>query len=355
MRTASLGLLLALSLSAGEARQPSQPKKTKVDVAIDKALEFLHNTQKVDGSWTAGRAGGSHVGITGLSVMAFLSAGHVPGEGKYGKTIAKGVEWMMAQQKPNGILASDGLEMYHHGIGTLMLAEVCGMLDRERGSAVRKAVEKGVLLILKAQRTKGPHRGGWRYKAGQDDADMSITGWQIMALRAAKNLGCDVPAKSIDEAVGYVKRCNDPATGGFRYQPGGSVTIPCTGTSILALELAGKDEHKSEAVLKAAAYLVRAENLPRWNDGRYVHFFYSIYYGSQAAFQVGGNYWNAFRTRMHFVLLQNQSTNGAWLSQREDVHFGMNYCTAMAVLALTVEYRFLPIYQRGEEPGEKEK
>ena len=27
----------------------------------------------------------------------------------------------------------------------------------------------------------------------------------------------------------------------------------------------------------------------------------------------------------------------------------------MAVLALTVEYRFLPIYQRGEEPNEKEK
>src|SRR5204862_144561 len=29
---------------------------------------------------------------------------------------------------------------------------------------------------------------------------------------------------------------------------------------------------------------------------------------------------------------------------------GPNYTTAMAVLALTVEYRFLPIYQRGEEP-----
>jgi len=27
----------------------------------------------------------------------------------------------------------------------------------------------------------------------------------------------------------------------------------------------------------------------------------------------------------------------------------------MAVLALTVEYRFLPIYQRGEEPAEKDR
>ena len=34
-------------------------------------------------------------------------------------------------------------------------------------------------------------------------------------------------------------------------------------------------------------------------------------------------------------------------------NYGPNYCTAMAVLALTVEYRFLPIYQRVEEPAEK--
>ena len=34
---------------------------------------------------------------------------------------------------------------------------------------------------------------------------------------------------------------------------------------------------------------------------------------------------------------------------------GPNYCTAMAILALTVEYRFLPIYQRAEEPADKTK
>ena len=57
--------------------------------------------------------------------MAFLSAGHVPGEGKYGRTISDGVSWVLAQQRPNGLLASEGgHEMYHHGIATLMLCEV---------------------------------------------------------------------------------------------------------------------------------------------------------------------------------------------------------------------------------------
>jgi hypothetical protein len=55
---------------------------------------------------------------------------------------------------------------------------------------------------------------------------------------------------------------------------------------------------------------------------------------------------------MHKVLFDNQQGNGCWL--KNDYH-GPNYATAMGVLALTVEYRYLPIYQRAEEPSEKEK
>ncbi len=197
-----------------------------------------------------------------------------------------------------------------------------------------------------------PHKGGWRYRIEHyDGSDISVTGWQIMALRAAKNLGCDIPAETIANAVDFIKRCQD-RSGAFRYMPYSRITVPCTGTSILALELCGKDEHRSPAVLSGAAYLIRNENLPSW--GGRGHFFYGIYYGSQASFQVGGNYWTTYRTRLHEVMLRNQSSTGSWLGGNETV-YGPNYCTAMSVLALTVEYRFLPIYQRGEEPKEKVK
>jgi hypothetical protein len=53
--------------------------------------------------------------------------------------------------------------------------------------------------------------------------------------------------------------------------------------------------------------------------------------------------------------LRNQNYNGSWTGGDSDSAYGPAYTTAMGVLALTVEYRFLPIYQRGEEPAEKDK
>lgn len=353
MRTLLLSLtLVALVLT----RLPAQPllKKSQMDRAIDNAVAFLHNTQKSDGSWTSGSGRSQSIAITSLAVMALLSAGHVPGEGAYGPALDKGVRWVLSMQKPNGLLAADhDQQMYHHGIATLMLSEVCAMVDRELAKEVRAAVEKAVAVILKAQRTDAQFGGGWRYTvAHQAGSDISVTGWQIMALRSARNLGCDVPAEVIDRAVGFLKRCQDTQGGGFRYMPGHQVTTACTGTSILALELCGKNEHRSPAVLKGAAYLIRTDHLPRWNER---FFFYGIYYGAQATFQVGGNYWSTYRAHLHRLLQQHQSSSGSWQGTSSDSAYGVNYCTAMAVLATTVEYRFLPIYQRGEEPSEKEK
>ena len=69
-------------------------------------------------------------------------------------------------------------------------------------------------------------------------------------------------------------------------------------------------------------------------------------------FQLGGNYWRSFRPHLHKVLLDNQQANGSW---HGNDGYGPHYSTAMAVLALTVEYRYLPIYQRGEEPPDKDR
>jgi hypothetical protein len=281
--------------------------------------------------------------------MAFLSAGNVPGEGPYGKTLEKAIRGVIKMQAANGLIASDaGHEMYHHGICTLMLAETAGMTQGPLAADVKKALEKAVAIVLQAQR-KGtspadPHKGGWRYRIAAYDSDISVTGWQIMALRAAKNVGCDVPPEAIDNAVAYVKRCQDPYSGAFRYTPGGGPTTPCTGTSILCLAVTGKGIKQLPEAIKGGNYLMRVP--PRWGEG---HFFYSIYYCSQACFQLGGNYWEFFRPKLHQILLQHQAANGSWPG---DSH-GPNYSTSMGILALTVEYRFLPIYQRGEEPTDK--
>jgi hypothetical protein len=352
MRRACLLALLVLCHAPPEPSpaqgRPVTAQDKKVDQAIERALVFLKNHQQADGTWHGGRrGGGSDPAVTALAVMAFLSAGHLPGEGPYGAAVEKGVRAVLGFQHANGLIASKNrgqFELYQHGICTLMLAEAAGMTeDRQLAREIRGRLVRAVGLILQAQRKPGPspHRGGWRYRVRGTDSDLSVTGWQLLALRAAKNLGCDVPGQNIEQAVDYVKRCQEPGSGGFRYMTGRAVTVPCTGTGILALEVCGKNWHRSRASSRAADYLLR-HRLP-WNAA---HFSYGVYYCSQAMFQLGGNHWEAYKPYLHKVLLDNQQpSNGCWHCGE---NVGPNYSTAMAVLALTVEYRYLPIYQRDE-------
>ncbi|HEX3149340.1 MAG TPA: prenyltransferase/squalene oxidase repeat-containing protein [Gemmataceae bacterium] len=365
--TTAVLLLFAVALPA----RAEPPKREAFEVAIDNALQYLAGAQNADGSWPSGGFGGGgprDPAVAALSVMAFLSAGHVPGEGKYGNTIMKGVRYVCAQQQQNGVFAGQQFGMtvmYSHGICTLMVAEVIGLMpDRKEAAELRARLVAAVRLIKSAQCPR-QGEGGWRYTIQPNDADMSVTAWQFMALRAAKNVGCDAPPTIIDRAVEYVKNSNDRNTGGYRYTRYGNVTLPCTGAAILSLELSGKDYHKSPESLKGAQFIVDqlvadGNGVGRGFNMRFQqHFFYGVYYTSQAMFQVGGKYWNWYRQYLHWLLLNPQAKpqqpSGFWNPvSGDDQMAGVNYCTAMAVLALTVEYRFLPIYQRGEEPEERE-
>ena len=356
----------ALALLTMALPAHAEPRKHEAfEVAVDKALTRLKDNQNPDGSWNSG-GGPRDPAVTALCVMAFLSAGHVPGEGPYAATVEKGVRYVCSQQQRNGVFASQQIGntvMYSHGICTLMVAEVIGLLpDRREASDLRQRLTAAVQLIRAAQ-CQREGEGGWRYSKKPADADMSVTAWQIMALRAAKNVGCDVPPTVIDRAVEYVNNCRDRNTGGYRYTRGGNVTIACTGASVLSLELCGKEYHKSQDSMDATNYVlgrIRAD-IDRAGPAHVrfqQHFFYGVYYTAQAMFQIGGKTWEKYREYLHWLLLNPeghpQSAGGDWRGVSGDDHMaGPNYCTAMAVLALTVEYRFLPIYQRGEEPDER--
>ncbi len=333
-------ILLASPLCAQEpAADP------KADAAIGRALEFLKRTQKADGGWDSGNFGEA-TSVTSLAVMAYLSAGHAPGEpGPYRDAIERGVRYVVRHQKPNGLLVSNSSHgpMYCHGISTLMLAEVVGMAPGSPLSdEVRPVLAKAVELILKAQARKKPadQAGGWRYQPDSVDSDLSVTGWQVMALRAARSAGCNVPAEPIDRAIAYIKRCAHKDGGGFGYQPGGGPNNPRTGTGTLALEICG--EHGSPEAIAGAEYLLK--HPPQWASD---YFFYEVYYAPQAMFQVGDKYFRGYYPKLAKVLLDHQDKDGSWLSGGgNDRSGGRTYCTSMAVLALAVEYRYLPIYQR---------
>ena len=338
------------------AADPPTRTKEPFEDAVDRGLSYLVRSQNRDGSWSAGRGGTSDPAVSALAVMAFLSSGHIPGEGPHGEVVEKGVRYVMSVQTAAGTFtpAQKGpMEMYYQGICTLMLAEVVGMMpDRFEADKLRTQLVRAIRVILAAQRELGEDRGGWRYAISGSDADISVTGWQIMALRAAKNVGCDIPPEAIERAVGYFRNCFDPLSGGYRYQRSQAVTVPCTGAAILSLELCGSRYHRSPEAIRAGGYLLRRENQlsPTRN-----YFFYGVYYTSQAMFQLGDNYWKSYRESLHEMLLRSVAPRevGFWLGRTgDDAFYGPAYCTSMAILSLTVEYRLLPIYQRDE--GEKE-
>ena len=113
--------------------------------------------------------------------------------------------------------------MYGHGFATLFLAECYGMSPRPE---LREKLDKAVKLIVNTQNKEG----GWRYQPQREDADISVTVCQVMALRAARNAGLYVPKETIDRSIDYVKRSQN-ADGGFMYmlQGGEPKRVPALG------------------------------------------------------------------------------------------------------------------------------
>jgi len=68
-----------------------------------------------------------------------------------------------------------------------------------------------------------------------------------------------------------------------------------------------------------------------------------VYYCSQAAWQLGGKLLDGDQSRhLGGAARSKQKADGSWTGgESSDA-----YCTSMAILALTVPYRYLPIYQR---------
>jgi len=119
------------------------------------------------------------------------------------------------------------------------------------------------------------------------------------------------------------------------------------GAGIVALSLGG--EHRTPMVLAAGDWLL-AHPYRGFGDGvgRDDRFYYSTYYCSQAAVQLGGRYWEKIFPPLVDALLSAQSPGGAWPAEpnRGDYIYGNRYTTALAVLSLTPPYQMLPVYQR---------
>ena len=352
--------------SPATAEQPrdvvSEDGWRRIDSSIDRGLEYLANHQRADGSFEAPITG--QPGITSLAVLAFLSRGHLPGDGPYGQKLLQAIEFVQKCQREDGLLSAaepeaqhvhDGASHagnYNHAIAGLMLTEVYGMLPETRAERVAETISLA-LKFTRTQQTKPKthpgEAGGWRYLRPRQgwDADISVTSWQLMFYRSAKNAGFEVPVAYVDEAMSYIRRGFDPNQRAFTYDlPGGAnlATRGVVGGAIVSLALGG--EHQSENAQRGGDWILK-HPFQRYNQGQ-GPYHYGAYYCSQAMFQLGGDYWKRFFPALSETLVANQAKDGSWEIENEHNgdYFGRSYTTSLAILALTPAYQLLPIYQR---------
>lgn len=366
------------TLSAPKKELLDDAQWQRIDQSVERSLTWLSKQQRPDGSFPTDPGG--QPAVTALCLMAFASHGHLPGQGKYGDQLEKGIEYILSCQKRSGLVALEcpnteevprdvprdtgNNAVYNHAIGATALSELYGLADGtdRQAEAIEKAL-KASLTMQKWPKKRDSELGGWRYlhrKASPDvQSDLSVTAWQIMFLRSAKNSGFDVPAQSLTDGVNYVLNTYEPKAKSFHLFDS-SIRDPralsrgMAGAGILALAHSGV--HDRPESIGAAKFLLRVPCVPYgeddpvnvggpWYPDRY---HYSAFMATQAMYQMGGKYW-----RQHFpptvkALIENQSPDGSWPPEKHqyDGRFGNAYTTALVVLALGAPNQLLPIFQR---------
>lgn len=333
--------LIAILLSAPSIRAQSPTLRfggevpPEVDTIYERGLAFLAKRQGTDGHWQDGHNG---AGQDGMCLMTFLASGEDPNFGKYAPNVRRAVRAIISSQD-----ATTGYfpnSMYHHGFAMLALAEAYGAVDESRLwddslTGNRRSIAQSLDLAIRCAVTsaqKNPF-GAWRYTPDATDADTSVAGAVLMGLLAARNAGMAVPDDTINKGVDYIRKST--AKNGFVAYSGGfggggeSQARSSVATLVFAISK-HKDWEEFMATLKhISGDLEHSEN---------GHPEYYRYYAAQALFQGDYDSWQKWNKNTIRLFKDSQQPDGGFGSG--------SYQTAMSLLALALNYRFLPIYER---------
>ncbi|MEM6473618.1 MAG: prenyltransferase/squalene oxidase repeat-containing protein [Planctomycetota bacterium] len=309
----------------------------------NKGLKYLVSIQGEDGAF---RGSGSYQGpgVTGMALMTFLASGEDPNFGIYSSNIRRGLRSIIqSQDAVTGILGGAGghTSMYNHGFAMLALAEAYGAVDESNlwpnGATNRRGIGQALELAVRGAVTsqKKNRYGGWRYGPDATDADTSVSGAVMVGLLAARNAGIEVPDEAIDRGIAYFKSMTSPS-GQVAYAGIGGFddSVPRKSIACLVYAIARrKDMPQFKATLTSLSNQLQ-------QDGGYYKS-YGDYYRAQALFQGDVEGWAKWNERLTRELKAAQQDDGSFSGQ-----FGPTVETSLSLLAMALNFRFLPIYER---------
>ncbi len=331
--------------------------------ALNKGLEWLARTQGPNGNWES-----NDLGLVGMGALAFMSAGHAPGRGKYGTAVERALDYVVKNAKPTGLLniADTQRDMYNHGLAAFVLGQAHGMSGDPR---LGQALDKALKLIASTQ----CRDGGWDYHARpqENGHDLSLAVMQAKALRSAVDSGFEVPPEVVQLAIKSVRnyyRCKGGRAdlpeseqmklpGQFTYN-GGRATLAMSAAGVVCMQEFGQYDDwriaKNMEVINEAIKQIKPQN----NSGQLPQHFdaYTLYYVGQALYQVGGKDWEqSYPTLRNAVVAcqfreaKDTQRDGVW---RDNGHVGGRpgelYGTSAACFILAMPNRYLPILQEGK-------
>lgn len=360
------------------------------ETAVDAGLNWLAAHQSPDGLWRrmsfpAQCPGGDRCagvalarldvsldeGLTGLVLLAFLGAGYTDRDGPHQHTVAAAVEALLRAQHPHGGFSpSSDMAGYNDALALFALAELYAMVRDER---LRDPLARGVRRLVGSQQPLG----GWDYlpDPGSGRNDTSITAWCVQALQSAAAAGIEVPASTLARAALHFARATGPDGrvwyadhgNGFRLDRQTLQPVYRYGPAMAAAGLTCETllgwSPESAVVRRQLALLLNelpSASLLQGRDPTQLHAYYYWYYGTIAAFQLGGAVWERWNAALRDAILPLQERSqpptgrkthafGSWPPYgtgwgKWGRMGGRVYTTAISVLTLETYYRHTPAY-----------
>lgn len=375
----------------GEGRRQDGLRKhgggSDTEDAVELGLAWLAKVQDHDGKWDSdgymvhympGATGNERydegvgmarndVGITALCLLAFTGAGHDGRSGKYATTVRKARDWLLSRQRveDGGFgLPTDTYRPTYYGVSLATLA-LCDLYLLTGDQKLRTPIQRAVYFLCDSQ----GDAGGWDYSQrypGDDKwqrperNDLSITGWAVLALTAAREANLDVPQDALRKAAELFTQQTRKdgeaiyANKGTREHQRGMGMLA---VSNVCRRLLGEDR-ESEIQRKQRQRLDKQP--PKWSEANELlgNNMYYWYYGSLALMvgrdaEGGEDRWRKWNIELKKTLLPHQVKSGprrgsfdpyndAWAKSGG----GRLYSTAICILMLEIYYRYEPEYLR---------